>query len=193
MTAPAVQIGKGVKWAKLYSNNFYCFYKYAQDVDGNLYSWGRNKALVLGNGLFNIQQADHPNALDVLQPTRVDPLTARYQPYSFKAPSITAGPDQTISGASIQLQGSATPLLLVRTTPTAANGIDTVDYRIVSYRWKKITGGSATIITPDSASTTITGITPGIYVFNLKAADNNTGVLSANVKITVLPPSKSGK
>jgi len=185
VTAPAVQIGKGIKWAKLYSNNWYCFYKYAQDVEGNLYSWGRGKALVLGNGLLNNQQADHPNALDVLRPTKVTPLTAIFQTYNFIPPSITAGQDQIITGNTATLNGSASAPLLVASTPRAANGIDTVGYRIVRCHWKLVSGHTATITHPDAMTTTVTGLTKGTYVFNLLTFDNNTGEQSATVKLTV--------
>jgi hypothetical protein len=189
VTAPAVQIGKGVKWARLYCNNWYSFYKYAQDNEGNLWSWGRNKSGVLGNGLFDLQQADHPNALDVLKPTRVYPLKAILQTYNFFPPSISAGENRTITGDTVVLQGAVSPLRLIKSTPRAANGMDTAGYYIVHYQWKKLSGPRATITTPDSLSTRVTGLIPGIYTFNLQATDNNTGVQSVNVSITV----KSGK
>ena len=189
VTAPAVQIGKGIKWTRLFCNNWFSFYKYAQDNEGNLYSWGRNKSGVLGNGFFNLQQADHPNALDVLSPTRVYPLKAILQTYNFYPPSISAGDNRTITGDTAILQGAATPMRLIKSTPAAANGIDTVGYYIVHYQWKKTSGPHATITTPDSLRTTATGLVPGVYTFNLQATDNNTGVQSVNVSITV----KSGK
>jgi alpha-tubulin suppressor-like RCC1 family protein len=187
VTAPAVQIGKGVKWARLFCNNWFSFYKYAQDSEGNLWSWGRNKSGVLGNGLFVLQQADHPNALDVLIPTRVYPLKAILQTYNFYPPFISAGENRTITGDTAVLQGVASPLRLIKATPGAANGIDTVGYNIVRLKWKKSSGPLASITTPDSLSTTVTGLQPGSYIFNLQAIDNNTGVQSVNVSITVKP------
>ncbi len=187
VTAPAVQIGKGVKWTRLFCNNWFSFYKFAMDNEGNCWSWGRNKSGVLGNGLFLLQQADHPNTLDVLVPTLVTPLKAILQTYNFNPPFISAGENRTITGDTAVLQGVASPLRLIKATPRAANGIDTVGYNIVRYRWKRSSGPPATILTPDSCSTIITGLQPGNYIFNLQAIDNNTGVQSVNVSITVKP------
>jgi hypothetical protein len=183
--APAIRIGKGVKWSKLFSNNWFSFYKYAMDVNGNLYSWGRNKALVLGNGLANLQETDHPNALDVLAPTLVTPLKAIFQTYNFTPPVISAGANQTTDHSMVTLCGSATAPLLIKSTNYAANGIDTINYTIVSYQWTKIKGVGGKITNPGSATTTVTGLVPGIYIFNLKAKDNKKGMQSANVTITV--------
>ena len=189
--APPIQVGADVVWKHLWSNNFYTFYTYAQDVNGNLYSWGRNKSLVLGNGFTNTRNdAYHPDALDVLTPTIVHPLTARYQDYVFSPPTIHPGSDTTITGPTFRLTGSATPPLLVKATPVAANGIDTIPYKIVSYQWSLVQGAAdARIASPHSPATTVTGLKPGVYVFNLKTTDNNTGTQSANIKVTVKAPS----
>jgi hypothetical protein len=183
--APPAQIGAGIKWKHIWSNNWFNLYTYAQDEEDGIYSWGRNKSLVLGNGLNNLQDRFSPDALDVLVPTRVHPLSARFQNYNFTPPSIHAGPDQTIKGPTASLRGSATPPLLIKATPVAANGIDTIPYRIVSWRWTKIKGAGGKITSPNAPGTTVTGLSPGIYVFNLQTTDNNTGTQGANVTITV--------
>jgi len=186
VTAPAIQIGKGVKWSHLYSNNWFVFYKYAMDVNGNIYAWGRNKAVVCGNGYYLNQQADHPNSMDVLVPTKVTPLTTASQAYDWTAPKISAGANQTISSSTATLTGSATgPQLIKSGTAAAANGINKVGFDIVSYQWTKVSGNGGNITSPGSASTTVTGLTTGTYVFNLLTTDANTGTQSANVTITV--------
>lgn len=183
--APPSQVGIGITWKHLWSNNWYTLYTYAQDAGDDIYSWGRNKSLVLGNGLNNMEDRWSPDALDVLTPTRVHPLSARFQNYNFTPPSIHAGPDQTTTHSTVLLNGSATPPLLIKATPIAANGIDTVNYKIVSWQWTKIKGAGGKITSPKTASTTVTGLTPGTYIFNLLTTDNNTGTQSANVTITV--------
>jgi hypothetical protein len=189
--APPTQIGVGITWKHLYSNNWFSFYKYAQDVNDNLYSWGRNKALNLGNGFFNMQEANSYDALDVLKPTMVHPLTAIYQQYNFTAPSISVDPKQTITGSSAVLDAKVTPPLLIKNTPVAANGIDTIRYRILSYKWSKIKGAQAKISDPGSHRTTVSQLIRGTYVFNLTTRDSNTGTLSANVIITVISDKSS--
>jgi hypothetical protein len=184
--APPVQIGKGVKWKHLYSNNWFTFFKYAQDERDSIYSWGRNKAAVLGNGMFCVQEQFTFDALDVLKPTMVHPLEVTAQGYNFTPPSIDAGKDQTVEGTELTLSGRATAPLLVKSTPMAANGIDTAGYKIVSYKWTKVKGPAGARIThPDAPVTKVTGLTPGIYTFNLQTADSNTGTLSDDVIITV--------
>jgi endoglucanase len=180
-----VQIGAGITWKHIYSNNWYAFYKYAQDVNDSVYSWGRNKSLDLGNGYYNMSEQYSYDAMDVIKPTMVHPLTAIYQQYNFTKPTITAGPKQTIASSTAVLTGVATPPLLIKNSLTAANGIDKVGYDIVSYKWTKVSGTGGTITTPNSASTTVTGLTAGTYVFNLITTDGNTGTLSANDTIIV--------
>ena len=149
--------------------------------------------MVLGNGLNNMEDRFHPDALDILIPTIVHPLTARFQNYNFSPPTIHAGPDTTITASTIRLTGSAIPPLLVKATPIAANGIDTVPYKIAS--WAR-DPGKGPPLSPDHfpaiPSTTVTG-SEGIYVFNLKTTDNNTGTQSVDVTVTVKRPADTKK
>ncbi len=186
--APPIQIGQGIRWKHLFSDNFLAFYRYATDEQDSLYFWGRDKALVSGRGFLNLQEAAHPDAMNVLTPTMVSPLAAKFQTYNFTMPSITAGEDRTISGTSVTLKGIATPPLLVKSTPRALNGIDTIGYKIVSYKWSRLKGPAATIVNPASPETTVTGLVPGTYIFTLATKDSNEGTLSANVTITVSGP-----
>jgi hypothetical protein len=179
------QIGTGVHWKHLYTNNWYAFYEYAQDQNDSIYSWGRNKALDLGNGYSNTDEQYSYDAMDVLTPTMVHPLTAIYQTYNFKAPSISAGPKQTITGSSAVLTGTATAVTLTSTSASPSNGVMKVGYNIVGYNWTQVSGNSATITSPGSASTTVTGLTPGTYIFQLVATDNNTGTDMARDTVVV--------
>ena len=51
-------------------------YVYAVKTDGTIWSWGRNKTGVLGNGVMPDPNtaAIQPNRWDVAKPTRVTPL-----------------------------------------------------------------------------------------------------------------------
>jgi len=182
---PAKQIGAGVQWSQLFSNNWFAFYKYALDVNGNLYSWGRNKAIVLGNGFLNMQEQYTPNSMDVLVPRKVTPLTTTFQEYNFTMPTISAGANQTISTATATLKGTATPPLLMKNGISAANGINTVGFNIVSYQWTTVSGKDVTFTTPNSPVTTVTGLKKGTYVFALMTTDNNNGTQRATVTVTV--------
>ena len=74
-------------------------------------------------------------------------------------PIAAAGPDQFITAPASQvtLDGSAS---------------SDFDGSIVSYVWTKSSGGAATITTSNAAVTTVTGLTPGTYVFQLTVTDN---------------------
>ena len=94
-------------------------------------------------------------------------------------PVVNAGADKTITlpTNSVSLSGSATDQ----------------DGSIVGYSWTKVSGGAATITTPTAASTTITGLAQGIYVFQLKATDNNGATGTDNVQVTVNAAAGTGE
>lgn len=76
-------------------------------------------------------------------------------------PTVDAGQDKNISSTSVTLDGSAND------DGVSGNGT------ITSYQWTKLSGGAATISTPNAASTNITGLSAGTYQFQLKATDNS--------------------
>jgi len=56
----------------------FVMYAYAETADGQLYSWGRNKGAILGNGIVGCSSdvvATYPNSWDVTTPTAIHPLT----------------------------------------------------------------------------------------------------------------------
>ncbi len=87
-------------------------------------------------------------------------------------PTVLAGSDQTITlpTNSVSLSGSVTP----------GDGAS-----IVSVLWAKQSGGTATITTPSSLNTTVTGLTEGTYVFRLTATDDYSQSSYDEVTITV--------
>lgn len=185
------QIGTGTTWKHLYSNNWFAFYKYAKDANDSIYSWGRNKALVLGNGFINLQEASSPDAMDVLAPTMVHPLSARYQAYNFTAPVLSAGSDQSVTATSTTLTATGHAAAVVH-SGALFNGIDSVGYHWVGFQWTKLSGPACTITSPTAQTTTVTGMTNGSYKFQVIATDNNTGTISDTVNVTVdttyIPP-----
>lgn len=88
-------------------------------------------------------------------------------------PTVNAGTNQTIQLPTnfTSLSGTAT-----------GNGGAT----IVSTTWSQISGpNSATITTPSSLTTTVTGLIAGIYVFQLSATDNNSNSNTSTINVTV--------
>lgn len=99
-----------------------------------------------------------------------------------QAPVVNAGSPKTITlpTSSVSLSGSATD----------------ADGSIVSYQWTKVSGSGGTIASPATPSTNVTGLSAGVYVFNLKATDNKGATGNKTVTITVVsattPPPPSG-
>jgi len=88
-----------------------------------------------------------------------------------QAPAVNAGADQSIT----------LPVNSVTLTGTASDP----DGSIASYQWVKLSGGAATITSPSSASTSVTGLVQGTYRFKLTATDNQGATASDTVQITV--------
>lgn len=89
------------------------------------------------------------------------------------APTVNAGADQaiTLPTNSVTLTGTATDS----------------DGSVASYAWSEVSGGAATITTPTSATTTVTGLVQGVYTFRLTATDDQGASTSDDVIITVNP------
>jgi alpha-tubulin suppressor-like RCC1 family protein len=82
----------------LFGSSVYTFYTYAETADGTLYSWGRNKGGVLGNGVVGCvanEYAKYPNSWDVPAPAIVDPLRLS-KVNTVISPYCKANPDSPI-------------------------------------------------------------------------------------------------
>jgi hypothetical protein len=126
-------------------------------ADGDHYhnSWDRFYATT--------HQYFHPNVYEWLLR---NPKTANLSPFT---PGAFAGTNRTITTSSVTLVGE---------------GKDN-DGGTVTYQWSKVNGGSGTIVTPRSASTTVTGLTSGTYVFRLQVTDNDIPVTSGTDEVTI--------
>jgi len=172
MISKPVKIGSN--FTDLFTGSTYAFFHFAISGNGDLYSWGRNKTLALGNGKAITPEDVYPNALDILSPTKVTPMTVNVtQLYGFKPYTLNAGNDQSIvlPNNSVNLNGV---------------GLPSSGYTIKSYQWQKISGpGSFTIVNPNAASTVLNNLMEGEYIFRLTMTDNNTATISDDIKITV--------
>jgi hypothetical protein len=90
------------------------------------------------------------------------------------SPVANAGVNQSITlpASSVTLSGSGTD----------------ADGTISSYSWAKVSGTGGTIVSPGSASTSVTGLTAGTYVFRLTVTDNLGATANDDVQITVINP-----
>jgi hypothetical protein len=193
-----VQIGAGLKFVALSSGEETVFYKFAEDANGQLYAWGRNKAGVCGNGVMDADYqngniaATYPNSFDIPWITAVNPINPpgktiqSTSPYCISNPgangcniySIPAntppvanpGPDQNISTASTTLDGSGS----------------TDNVAITYYLWTEVSGPSAAqIVIPSGAKATVNNLVTGVYKFQLRCIDNGWMRDSSVVTVTV--------
>ncbi len=165
------------KFKNLNTSNTITFYFYVQDMGDQWYSWGRNKARSLGNGvsLSVLDEAKYPNALDVPAPKKVSPLsvkwkiheriTDKYQPL----PIAHSGIDQYIKEPFTTLSGKF----------SSAQGS-----RITTYKWEKISGDGS-LIAPDQMITKVTGLSKGEHFFKLTVTDEKGAIAFDDVKVVV--------
>jgi hypothetical protein len=73
----------------------------------------------------------------------------------------------------------------LNTTPLTLTGSGTAfgGATITGYQWTKLSGPSATITSATSATTTVTGLSSGVYVFQLTVTDSNGNTGSDNVTV----------
>jgi hypothetical protein len=187
-TGVPVQIGTATNWVHLYSNNWYTFYWYAIDANDSIYSWGRNKTGVLGNGytLGFTTAPSNSNLLDILSPTMVHPFTSPYKVFnSYKKPVVNC-PKQTLSGVTATTLNSYDTCTMVFDAP----GTDTVNYGPPSsHLWAVVSKpvGSPTVVfgTPTAASTTASNLAVGTTIFSHTIQDQHSGSAIGYDTVTV--------
>ncbi|MBN9385215.1 MAG: T9SS type A sorting domain-containing protein [Chitinophagaceae bacterium] len=125
--------------------------------------------LVAGSYVFQLTVTDNSNV------TATDAMTVTVKPAIVPGPpSANAGANQTITlpTSSVTLSGSG----------SETNGT------IVSYKWTQVSGpNTATIANANAASTGVSGLIQGIYVFQLTVTDNSNVTASDAVTVTVNP------
>lgn len=87
------------------------------------------------------------------------------------SPTANAGTDQTITAptSSVTLSGSGTDS----------------DGTISSYLWSLVSGAAVSFDTPTSASTNVSGLTAGTYVFRLTVTDNGSATGTDDITVIV--------
>nr|WP_295865987.1 PKD domain-containing protein [uncultured Chitinophaga sp.] len=102
-------------------------------------------------------------------------VTVNGTPGTNQPPVANAGTDQTITlpVSSVTLDGSTSK---------------DPDGSIASWKWEKVSGpAGGTIASATAASTKVTGLVAGTYVFQLTVTDNAGATATARVTVTVLP------
>lgn len=101
--------------------------------------------------------------------------TRQIQVNAHTIPTANSGSPQTIT-------------LPVATVTLTGSGSVFDGASISTYAWSKISGGAGSITSPSSASTTVTGLVQGTYVFQLIVTDSyGSSSIASTVTITVNP------
>ena len=88
-------------------------------------------------------------------------------------PTANAGADSTV-------------ILPTNTTTLIGSGKSSnVNGTITKYSWVKLSGPAATIVSPNSATTSLTGLNQGTYLFQLTVTDNNSATAQDTVHVIV--------
>jgi len=99
------------------------------------------------------------------------------------SPTVSAGSNQTLTLAAATSTSAA-----ATTTSTTLTGSASTTGSIASYQWTQVSGpNTATFGNAKAASSSVSGLAQGTYVFKLTATDNVGQTSSAQVTITVNP------
>ena len=124
--------------------------------------------LVQGTYKFELKVTDNGGA------TARDTMQLTVNPAPNQLPTANAGSDKNIT---------------LPTSLTSLNGSGTdPDGNITAYLWRKISGPTnGTIINPTFPTTSVTGLTQGVYLFELKVTDNSGATDVDTMQVTVNP------
>lgn len=100
--------------------------------------------------------------------------------------------DEPVNNPPVADAGENQTITLPTNSVTVNASGSTDDVGITSYLWTKTSGGTATITSPTSVSTTITGLVEGTYVFRVTVEDVEEESDFDEVTITVNPAPPSG-
>ncbi|MEP7279377.1 MAG: PKD domain-containing protein, partial [Bacteroidota bacterium] len=149
------------------------------------YSWAKTSGPSSAN--ISSVNAASSSVTALVQGVYVFTLTVKDNHGLTSAASVTI----TVNGAANQLPvsnaGNNTSITLP-TNNTNLNGSASKDSdgSISSYAWTKTSGpSSGSISSPNAATTSVTGLVQGAYVFSLKVTDNAGASASSSVTVTV--------
>lgn len=104
--------------------------------------------------------------------------------YEWMASVLQGGDKSNIS--PIANAGTEKTITLPTNIVSLAGSGSDPDGKVVSYLWTKISGPSAfNIVNPKSAVTDVSGLTEGVYQFQLTVTDDKGATGSATIKVTV--------
>lgn len=170
-----IQVGVATTWKDVYASSTFNFYVWATDTNDSTWFNGRNKSLVGAVGFQYSNESSYSNALDVVTPVMRTPLANQPVTFgTFVKYTLFAGQDRIINST---------------TTILTATGIPSTGDTIKSYQWFKLSGpGTPVLATPNSYTTSVTGLTTGVYAYRVQMTDGRNGTISDTLLLTVSLP-----
>jgi hypothetical protein len=178
------------KWLNLKANTSFVFYMFGQDMNGNWYSWGRNKAKSLWNHLTwgSNDGGIYPEWQDNPAPRAVSPVSTVnwYLSPSDGALNVNL-PRNPIANASIN------QYLVAGTTTTTLYGQGSHQNQptnsltvTMTNLWSMVSGPNTPSITsPTSQNTGVTSMVAGTYVFKNKVTNSVGATDSQTVTVVI--------
>jgi hypothetical protein len=106
--------------------------------------------------------------------------------------SVNAGSDQMLNLANGSMVLASNGISFNSATATLNGSVMAAAGRsIVSTQWELVDGSGGTITNPNSLSTTVTGLKPGTYTYQLRATDDQQLTTVDNVVVTVNAPTEN--
>ncbi|MBN8876965.1 MAG: hypothetical protein J0I32_05420 [Sphingobacteriales bacterium] len=165
----------------------------ASDNDGTIVSYAWTKVSG-GNATISSPGTAQTEIRDLEEGTYVFRLTVTDNGDSTASAEVqvTVNAAPPANQVPIVNAGNAQTITLPTNTLTLNGTASDNDGTIASYAWTKVSGGNATIVSPDAAQTEIRDLTQGFYVFRLSATDNSGATVSSDVEVTVQAASPGG-
>ncbi len=160
----------------------------ASDPDGNIASWSWSRVSGPTTFTFGSANAATNTVTNLVQGIYVFRLTVTDNAGASRSDNVQV----TVNGAAPTNQpptvsaGNNISITLPVNNVTLNGSATDSDGTIAGYGWTKISGPAAfAIATPAAASTSVTSLVQGVYVFRLTATDNDGATALAEVTVTV--------
>ncbi|MCW3094217.1 MAG: C-terminal target protein [Ferruginibacter sp.] len=154
----------------------------ATDADGSIASYSWRKISGPAYGTIQTPAASTTNLTGLVAGIFAYELTAKDNDGGTAKDTIQI----TVNNAPVASAGSDRYITLPTSSTTlSGTGVD-ADGSISKYSWARISGPSAgTINTPTAASTTLSNLAQGVYVYELTVTDNRDATGKDQVQVTV--------
>ncbi|MEJ0106386.1 MAG: PKD domain-containing protein [Bacteroidota bacterium] len=158
----------------------------SSDPDGNITSYSWTKISGPAQGAIANSNQSSATANNLVQGAYIFKLVVTDNNGNTGSDSVIITVNPAVNKLPVADAGSGQSIILPANS-AILDGTESVDPdgTIVSYKWVKISGGAANIADADAASTTVSGLQAGQYIFELTVTDDKGAIAKARVRIVV--------